>query len=240
MLLASLALGAWLAAGPAAPTEDTKRYSALSTNDLDALATILRARVATIEVDVKPQKDLLTDPMRIVFGVAIDAHTVATVAQLLSDARSVKVRGPSGSDSGRIELLDLERRVALVRTERPLSSLGLKVSSPLPRKSRKPDDEVFALVNTDPGAGVVHGVITETGEELECEGHPRTTLSLSFGMPVFDASVRWVGVARTVAWDRDRQMLIPPDKVKVARSSTGRDAPAGPAAEKPKRPWWAR
>ncbi|MEO1337446.1 MAG: hypothetical protein AAFV29_17510, partial [Myxococcota bacterium] len=132
---------------------------------------------------------------------------------------------------------DTPRRVALFRTEKPLASIGLKSSQPLDRDKRQVDADVFALVNTDPGAGVLQGVITQVGREPEYEGHPRTSLELSFGMPVFDAYTRWVGFARAVAWDRDRQMLIPPDKVRLARTATA--APAA-APEKPSRPWWAR
>ena len=167
----------------------------------------------------------------------IDPVTVATVAQLCTDASSVQVIGPKGRLAAKVRLLDLERRVALLRTEAPLARVGLEVSRPLAVDERTEDAEVFALVNTDPGAGVVHGVITQVGQEPEYEGHPRTTLDLSFGMPVFDAYARWVGYARTVAWDRDRHMLIPPDKITLARTST---APRVKAPETPKRPWWAR
>ena len=235
MLPTWLALSALIAAGPAAPTE--KRYSSLSTEDLNELALVLRQRVATIELDIKPQPGLLVDPIRIVFGIVIDDKTIATVAQLCTDAAKAQVQGPKGSLPARVALLDLERRVALLRTDGSLQSIGLRASTPLTKSERQLDAEVFALTNTGEGAGVMDGVIMQVGELPEYEGHPRTSLSLTFGMPVFDAYTRWVGFARTVAWDKDTQMLVPPDKVRLARSST---VTRVAVPEKPKRPWWAR
>ncbi len=247
-----LALGVLVAGGPAPDPLPEPRpeplsepiaepYSGLLTNDMDELASILRTRVATLDLTIKPREDMLVDPVRVVFGIVVDARTVATVAQLCVDAETIVVQGPKGRLPGRIRLVDLERRVALVRTDRPLSDIGLVVSKPLAPQDRREYADVFALVNTDPGAGVLQGVLTQVGRQPEYEGHPRTSLVLSFGMPVFDGYTRWVGYARTVAWDNDRQMLIPPDKVRLARTSTAMsDRPSSSAPEKPTRPWWAR
>ena len=234
MLSWMLALG--VAAGPAS-SADSRPYSALSTTDLDALAPVLRTRVATLRMVIPPPPGQLSDPERIVFGVVVDPRTVATVAQLCKGATEIEVIGPKGRLKAKMPLIDMERRVALIRTGKPLIDIGLVVSPPLAVKDRQENAEVFALVSTSPGAGVMHGVITQVGLQPEYEGHPRTTIDLAAGMPVFDAYTRWVGYARTVAWDRDRRMLIPPDKVTLARTST---APSAPAVEKPKRPWWAR
>ncbi len=235
MLASLLALAALVAAGPVADT--SKRYSGLSQTDLDALAKVLRTRVATIHVSVEPQPGLLKDPVRIVFGVVVDHHTVATVAQFLTDARDLELHGPTGRMPAVVQRLDLERRVAIIRTERAVAEVGLVASPPLAEDARKAEAEVFALVSTDFGAGVVQGVIAQVGAEPEYEGHPRTTIDLTYGMPVFDAYTRWVGFARTVAWDRDRRMLVPPDKVQLALTSS---AATAPAAQTPTRPWWAR
>ena len=81
---------------------------------------------------------------------------------------------------------------------------------------------VFALVSTDEHAGVVHGVVTHTGAMAEYEGHPRVDLKLAGGMPVFDERARLIGYSRVVAWDVDRFMLVPYEKIVSARTSTPR------------------
>ena len=56
-------------------------------------------------------------------------------------------------------------------------------------------------------------------------------------MPVFDARARFIGYSRTVAWDRDLQMLVPPDKISAARTATRSEGDPKPV--KPS-PWWGR
>lgn len=222
----------------AAPPPATKVYTPLVTGELDQLAQVLRRRVAYFEVKAKaPESPLSPEPIN-GWGAPIDENLVVILAHVVKDATSVTVIGPTGRTSAEVVLIDLERRVAIVKTKRPVKAIGLEVVRPSPPAERKTDMNVFALVSTDEHAGVVHGVITHTGEMKEYEGHPRVDLRLAGGMPVFDDRARYIGFSRVVAWDADRYMIVPYEMIVSARTSTG--AAASPAAQTPRRPWWGK
>jgi hypothetical protein len=209
----------------------------LSADDLDALADRLRARVAEIHVDVQVPDDLpLLNDEEIVYGVAIDERHVLCVAQLLDRARAIWVHGPTGRTRAKLVLDDRERRIAILETGRPVSAVGLEPSAPLPRDAREQDQPVFALIATTGDGTALSGVITDPGYQIQNEGHPTTTLKLTRGMPVFDVELRWVGLSRTLAWDPNDALLIPPELVEAARDA----AAPKPEPKAPERPWWAK
>ena len=79
------------------------------------------------------------------------------------------------------------------------------------------------------------GTVTDDGSAPELEGHVRTTLRLSAGMPVFDESARLLGYARTAVWDHEKTLLVTPAQVEAARTAT-RAVAKSPAPQAP--PWW--
>lgn len=240
---AALALTAALAAGRAvrgaAPEPGHRAFDATSIADLDALARLLHARVALLEVDLKSRPDEPAhDPNREGYAVALDAHHLAALSFLLEDATAIRVVGPKGKAiRAHLALRDEERRVAILETTNSVAEIGLVPIEVAPLASRHADEDVFALTNTTPEGGVVHGVLIYVGNEPEYGGHHRLDLTLDHGTPVFDDQARFVGYSRTVAWDRDKRMLITPEMISAARTATG-------AVERPPptnaRPWWSR
>lgn len=211
----------------------------LNANDLEALAQRLRARVAEIHVHVEVPEDLpLLNEEEIVYGVILDEHAVACVAQLLDRARALWVDGPGGRLLATKRLEDRDRRVAILQTDAPLTSIGLEASPPLEPTAREADQPVFALIATTPGSTALTGVITDPGVQLHHEGHPTTTLKLTRGMPVFDAELRWVGLSRTLAWDPNDALLIPPELLKAAQAAASKPPPT--PDDEDQRPWWAK
>ncbi len=211
----------------------------LSTSDLDRLAGLLKARVAVIEVELIPNEDEPLRPEeRLVYGIPLTPDRVACVAQLLEDHRALRIAGPGGRLSAAVDVIDPEHRVAVLATPKPLSTIGLTVSEPLSAEAREMDAPVFALVATTDEATAMSGVITDPGYRPEHEGLPTVSLILQLGMPVFDEKLRWVGFARTVAWDKNRNLLITPEVVDEARRKA--EAERSPAVDPPVRPWWGK
>lgn len=212
------------------------------TEHLDQLGRLLKQHTAYLEVKVKPEpRQPLSEKERNGFGVVLADDLVATSYFVVEGAERVLVVGPKKVElPGRVVLKDVKRRVALIRTERPLSDTGLSPAKTLKKSDRKQAQDVFALVSTFELAGVVHGEITDTGSSPELEGHPRVSLELYHAMPVFDAELRFVGFARTVAWDRDKSLLVPPEMITAARTATSAGAKKELEPRKDTRPWWAK
>lgn len=213
------------------PSAPAKTYNPLDTSDLEALAIKLKTHVALIKVTVKnTSDDLLEEPPRTVYGAVIGPDLLVTLPFPFDHAERITIVGPSGAAkgvSGAPILIDLIRRVALIRSAEPLSKIGLApVGFAPPPES---GDDCFALIATTPHAGVVHSNITALGDELGLFGHLKTGLKLSAAMPVFSAQAQLLGYSRTVAWDADPTMLIPSAKIEAARKAQG-----GPEG-KPKR-----
>lgn len=223
---------------PAAAPPTERIYDVTSTRDRTELARHLRRYVAYVTVEVaRAPGQPLSEPARTGYAVPWTANRLAVLCFLVENARSVRVQGPDGGLSAEVILYDIEHRVAILETPAPLARIGLAPVTPVGTAELRVGETVFALVSTLPNAGVVDGVVTEIGRAPELEGHPRIDLVLTHGMPVFDARARFVGYARAVGWDRDRRMLVPPDKVTGAQTATSaRGVPPSSKA----RPWWGR
>ncbi|MCA9553240.1 MAG: hypothetical protein KC933_24605 [Myxococcales bacterium] len=227
------------AAGPAELAR-TAPYDPLDASDQEAMAKRLLLHVPMLQVAVKDTGAVLGENPRTGYGVVLAEDRIIALSFLVQDASAVTLVGPKGHGPAKVAVVDHERRVAVLVPEVPLASLGLyPVKGVVPKRERVVDMSVFALVSTLELAGVAQGVLTDTGDQEELEGHPRVDLTLERGMPVFDARARFLGYARAVAWDRDRRMLVPPEQIKAARTATA--APPRPPTQKtPSRPWWAR
>ncbi|HJL43220.1 MAG TPA: hypothetical protein RMG48_18075 [Myxococcales bacterium LLY-WYZ-16_1] len=221
-------------AGPDGPIDPT------SLDDLARIPAMLRARVAVVELQLQEVRDLpLLPERRTFYGVPIGPHRVACVAQFLEHGKAAVLKGPEGRAPAFIEVDDRERRVAVLRSERPVADLGLMVPAPLPKDERVEDASVFALLDPGPDGTAVSGVIQDPGVRPELDHLPVSTLQLKLGMPVFDEHFRWVGLARTVGWDVQPGLLIPPELVEQARTEAARTQnPPAPEAQRP--PWWTR
>jgi hypothetical protein len=231
------ALVALLAIGAAPPKP--RVFHPSSMHDLEDLVPVLRSHVAYVEAEVDKHADL-EESAHDGFGAVLDARHVVTLSFNVENARRVHVSGPAGPPlAAHIVLDDMERRVAILETEAPLSSIGLSPVTMAPREDRKLDADVFALTTTRPEATIVHGVLIYAGDDPEYGGHHRVDLKLNHGMPVFDDRARLVGYSRAVAWDKDALMLVTPELIAAARTSTGA---SGPADRKPasKKPWWSK
>jgi hypothetical protein len=241
-LLALALLGAPPPPGPL-PEElaRTAPYDPMSSADQEALARRLLLHVPLLQVHLKETGAVEAENPRTGYGVVLAEGVVVALSFLLQDAASVTLVGPKGRGPARVALVDTPRRVAVLVPEVPLAQLGLyPVAGEVPATERALDMPVFALTATLDLSGVLQGVLTELGEQLELEGHPRSDLVLERGMPVFDARARLVGYARAVAWDRDRSMLVPPEKIKAARTATAAPPRPPPTQRTARPPWWAR
>lgn len=233
LLAASLALGA---GGDDA--QKPRVYKPSNVRDMEELAMLLKHRVAYLElmVHAKPG-ELLLDPKRDGFAAVIGPQRVAAPSFLFEDVDSISVVGPKGRLVGRLVLLVPELRVALVDVEAPLARIGLEPSPKAPPESRALDQNVFALISTLAEADVQMGTVTDDGSAEELEGHVRTTLRLSAGMPVFDDHARLLGIARTAAWDHEKTLIFTPEHIEKAKTST-QVVPAPKKAPTPEGPWW--
>ncbi len=219
---------------------EPQRYRAVDTGDMDALAKRLLTHVADLRVVPQKRKDQLEDE-RSGYGVVLESKRIATLPHLVENAQRIEVRGPTGTFLvARVVLLDPERRVALLETGAPLGQLGLAPALPALAKTRAVNMDLFALVATTPGAGVVHGVLTHLGTEPEHEGNLRGDLALERAMPAFDDRARFVGYGRRVAFDTDRFLLVPPELINDAKTATASAPRPGASAPPQPRPWWAR
>lgn len=224
MIAAALALA--LVAAP----EAGRTYDWMQVEHMNELGAVLRTQVAHVIIDIQqPANDPMIPQPRDGFGIAIEPDLVAIQAFLVEDARRIRVEGPNGQTVlAKRVLYDVERRVALLRTARPVASVGLRVVLMSPKDARARDMVLYALASTEGVASVIHGWMIDDGSAPGFDGHPQVSFHLSHGMPVFDAQARLVGYTRTVAWDKQGQLLVPPEVITAARTATGT------ATQKPK------
>lgn len=221
-------------ASPAPVPFDPSRIDAMS-----RMADRLRTHVPYLEITMRPEPGQpLADETIDGFGVAWGPRRIVCLSFLAEGAAEIRVRGPRGTTRARAILRDVERRVAVLETAEPLASIGLVVPPLAPPTSRALDAEVFALVGTTLEAHVLVGHVLDVGDEAELEGHPRVSLKLMRGMPVFDDRARFVGYARAVAWDRDTAMIVTPEHIQAA--STATTAARAPKKAAREEPWWVR
>lgn len=238
MIVALLALLA------AAPSPGPRVYDPTHVDDLVALAEELKRHVAHVTVEATAPPGVLGyETERDGFAVVIGPKHLAVLHTIVERAKKIAIEGPSGrAVAGRIALYDPERRVAIVEAKEPLSLAGLSPARLTAKEDRTEDQDIFALVATTAEAGVITGALKQTGDEPEDEGHPRVTLELQNGMPVFDSEARLIGFARALAWDKDKQLLVPPEIIAAARTATG--AAERDALDRKKLPrtppWWGR
>ncbi len=221
-------------ASPAPSPFDPSRIDAMS-----RMAERLRTHVPYLEVTLRkePGQPLAEETVD-GFGIAWGPRRIVCLAHLVEGAAEIRVRGPRGTTTARAILRDLERRVAILETAEPLASIGLQVPPLAPASSHALDAQVFALVGTSLESHVLIGHVLDVGDQEELEGHPRVSLGLTRGMPVFDERARLVGYARAVAWDRDTAMIVTPEHIRAASTATtAARAPKKPTREEP---WWVR
>lgn len=234
LLLAAALLAATASAEPEVPVGG---FSAINTTHQHRMAAAMRARVARVESQPERKPDDAFAPtLQSCFAVPLGPRRVVALS-LLAPAAEVRIIGPGGALRARAVLRDDVRRVAIFEAEAPLSTIGLLVPPPLPASARKRGMDVFSLTDTGPGAATIAASLLDVPELEEYEGHPRISVKLHAGMPVFDNRLRWLGYSRVVAWDVDRFMIIPPEKVDAAIAAAS--APP-PRPKKPARPWWAK
>lgn len=214
-------------------------YDPLDTTDQSALAKQLLLHVPLLEVELEPTTDnLLQENPRTGYAAVLSPSRVICLSFLVKDAKKVTLVGPKGRVEARVLYADDETRVAMLKPEGDIARAGLvPVSGWVPPSAREVDMPVFALVSTLELAGVAQGVLTQLGKLEEYEGFLRVDLKLHRGMPVFDQRARLLGFSRVVAWDTDRFMIVPPEKLRATKTATG-------AARPPQRtettPWWAK
>lgn len=237
MLCAALCL----AAKPPPELDAARVYDPMSTADQEAMAKRLLLHVPLLEITIDEAQDtVFGENPRTGYAVVLSDRRVACLSHLLQGALSVTLVGPKGRLPARVLLVDHERRVGILEPQGDLHKIGLyPITGVVPKKQREVDMTLFALVSTLELAGVSQGVLTHQGTLIEYQGFPRVDLKLDRGMPVFDRRARLVGYSRVVAWDVDRFMIIPPEMIQAARtSSAARARPAPP--KKASRPWWAK
>jgi hypothetical protein len=210
-----------------------RRYDPLKLGDLEAMAEILRRHVALVETPAGAGP--ITREGQEGLAVAIGPRRLASHSALFEGTTRAKVTGPGGSLEAVLVRLDPERRFAWIETAEPIEKIGLYPALAAPRRSAAPDQAVFALPDLAPRAGLLTGVVTHDGSDDWLEGHPRITLKLSGGTPVFDDRARLLGIARQMRADVDPLLVVPLWTI-TARTATTSDPP-GPDQT---RPWWAR
>lgn len=222
-----------------AAAPEPQRFDPLDVASMEAMAKTLAPYVAQVIAENPPEKGQPRSfDQRDGFGVPIDDKRVAVLSFVVHGVKRARIIGPKGRAEAIVVLEDPARRVAILEAEKPLQQLGLKAPPIAPKESRKAEANVFALQSTEPEATVLAGEMLEDGATPELEGHPRSTLKLARGMPVFDDRARLIGYARAAAWDADPTLLVPPEMITAARTSTG--AAAAPANRERTRPWWAK
>lgn len=242
-MTAALWLAALLsvAARPPASFEPQRSYDPLNAVDQEAMARRLLLHVALLEIEIS-DKDMTVwgENPRTGYGAVIAKDRIVCLSTLLQGASKITIVGPKGRQSATVLLKDDKRRVAILKPEGDLQQSGLyPTMGSVPLAERKVDMTAFALVSTLDLAGVSQGVLTHRGVLREYQGHPRIDLKLIRGMPVFDRRARLLGYSRVVAWDVDRYMLISPEQIQSARTSTA--APQRPTRQRnDKRPWWGK
>ncbi len=236
-----LAASLCLAATPPPSFEPERIYDPLNTVDQEAMARRLLLHVALLEIQINDSSmTVWGENPRTGYGAVIAKDRIVCLSTLLEGASKITIVGPKGRQSAKILMKDEQRRVAILAPDGSLDASGLyPVTAMVPLGQRKVDMTAFALVSTLELAGVSQGVLTHRGVLREYQGHPRIDLKLTRGMPVFDRRARLLGYSRVVAWDTDRYMLISPEQIRSARTSTAAHPP--PAQQKnDKRPWWGK
>lgn len=243
-----------LSLAAAGPTKQSRRYDPLSTSDRGELTTKLKTHVAHVQVKLPNDKNVTRwGAEQSGFAVVLESRLLAVQSFVVDKAQSVRVEGPQGTLPVRVVLDDKKRRVTLLRSDKPLSSIGLVPAASKKRSELARDQVVFSLISTVAEATVLDGAIVDPGEMPEYEGHPRIDLKLKNGMPVFDDYARFIGYARWVAWDVDKFMIVPIDHIEAARTATQAAArkKKGPPTDCPEAkfgqkcrpanvPWWSK
>lgn len=239
---AAAVLALALAAAP--PTPRGRVYDPLDTADMEAMAKRLLTHVALLEIRLAERgATLWAENPRTGFAAVLPDGRLLALSHLLDDAERITVIGPKGRTDAKVALRDDDRRVAVLTVDRPLPRLGLApVVGWVSKGERRAGMDVLALVSTLDLAGVSRGVLTHEGTLKEYGGYPRIDLKLTRGMPIFDVQARLLGFSRVVAWDTDRYMFVPKEKVDAAlaapaaaKAAAKREAKAAEAA-----PWWVR
>lgn len=194
---------------------DGRIYDYLKLKDMEALGLRLRSQIAHVKVTVKrASSDPLSAEERDGFAIILDEHHLAVLCFIVKDAARVEVAGPRGKTTFASVLhYDVVQRVAILETSGSLAKLGLFPAPRAPSKGLVVEQPVYALTGTEGDPQILQGWLKHNGKEEGLEGHPRISLKLTHGMPVFDAKARVIGYSRHVAWDRDRFMLVPWDKI---------------------------
>lgn len=205
----------------------------LSLDDMARAAQRLAPYVARVDVWPAESELILTANRRWQYGVPWSEDLVVVNASLLEEPKRLEVRGPEGVSAATLVRLDLERRVAFLRTEQPLRALGLKPPAP----ALRPDEgaQIISPLGFGRDATAVSGVLGVARPEFE--GFLPSSLKLQLGAPVFDLQLGFVGLSRTVAWDKDPTLLIPP--ALMAEVFHAADPEPEPVDPTPAPPWWA-
>jgi hypothetical protein len=222
------------------PAADSPRFDPLDVGDMETLAQRLKTYVAHVRSKRKPDPNTLTPIDSDGFGAVWSARRVVVMAFLVDHTTAIEVKGPSGSLPAYRILLDIERRVAILETRKPLRTIGLSIPIWASPKNRRRGQDAFALVSTLREAGVVAGSLLSNAELAEDEGYIRTDLHLTLGMPIFDNRGRALGLARKVAWDYDPLLVIPLEKIQEAMTATQTPTLDDEPKRTAKRAWWAK
>ncbi len=219
---------------------EARVYDHMELDDMIALGQVLRQQVAYIEVEVDlgPGEEAM-DETRDGFGIPVRENQIAVMSFIVDKAKKVTVRGPKdGLLQAKVILSDVVRRVAILETTGPVTKVGLTVPKRAMQADLQEAQSVFALQSTRGEPVATAGWLLSKGQEHLYDGLPQTSLILSYGMPVFDKQARFVGYARTVHWDVEKRLIVPPEIITEARTATA----AAPADAEPKHqhPWWAK
>ena len=195
----------------AAGQTELRTYDPMSISDMDLLASRLRPHVAHVTaVEKTPKGQPMAPNPRDGFAIVLDKHHVAMLSVILQNTESPKIHGPVGKPvDAKVVELDMEKRVAILRTESDLSKQGLSGASPSPHKTWKEGLSIFSILSTIGEPAVMDMLLTHTGNEDGYQDTPRLDRQLNHGMPVFDSQARFVGYSRAILWDWDKQLIVP-------------------------------
>ncbi|MBX2810613.1 MAG: hypothetical protein KTR25_02335 [Myxococcales bacterium] len=213
----------------------------MQVTDLVRAGRYLRPYVADIDVThPPPEGQPLSNAISSGWCVVSGQAELSCQALLVHGAIDIQVKGPTGRITAELTQYNLNQRWAKIRTHKSVTTIGLLPARPSPETERVSGMDIFALVHTEPNAGVLAGVLLDMDPLNESEGYIRSDLQLKKGMPVFDKHLRWLGISRSSVWDKDRTLLIPPE---MTTNSTVSITVSSPPTTPPKpnsRPWWAK
>ena len=208
-LFLALALAVPAGATPL-PRKDAgpREYNPAALADREALTEVLRTHVGYVESKFTPKRDeIASDDRRDGFGLAIGPRRLVCLSWIVHRADKVWITGPKKVRlPAKVLLYDIERRVALLETELPLSRTGLVAARPALAAQRSYDQTVYAILSTGDNPFLANGVLTEAGETPELRG------AIAIGSPPRerDAHLRRTGALRRLLASRrvgQRQVL---------------------------------